>query len=77
MIFFYFFYALLDELECSEYVIFKVGTVVRMFRDPPTLLGHCPKFDRIYFFDGFPKLFNRTKFQKAASHLDVLPLVKS
>jgi hypothetical protein len=33
----------------SGYVIFKVGTQMRINRQPPTLLGQCPKFDQIFF----------------------------
>jgi hypothetical protein len=39
---------LLNDFECSEYVIFKVRTHMRMDRDPHTLLGQCPKFDQIF-----------------------------
>ena len=42
--------ALLHYSEYSEYVIFKVWTYIRMVRHPPTLLGKCPKFDRIFFW---------------------------
>ena len=40
--------ALLHDSEYSEYVVFKVGTHMRMVRHSPTLLGQCPKFDRIF-----------------------------
>ena len=46
--------SLLLYSEYSEYVIFKVGTQMRMNRHPPTLLGQCPKFDQVFHCDGFP-----------------------
>jgi hypothetical protein len=30
-------------------LFFKVGMDMRIDRDPPTLLGQCPKFDQIFF----------------------------
>ena len=49
-------HALLHVSEYSEYTIFKVGTDMRMDRDPPTLLGQCPKFDQIFL--GWPPLYD-------------------
>ena len=42
-------------IECIvfEYGIPKVGTHMIMDRDPPILLGRCPKNDRIILY-GYP-----------------------
>ena len=45
-----FFNAFLHDSEYYEYVVFMVGTHMRMVRHLPTLLGQCPKFDQIFFF---------------------------
>ena len=39
--------ALVHVSGYSEFVIFKVGTQMRIDRHPPTLLRQCPKFERI------------------------------
>jgi hypothetical protein len=50
------FIALVHVSGCI-YVIFKVGTQMRMNRHPPILLGQCPKFERIFFLTASLTLF--------------------
>ena len=55
----------------SEYVIFKVGTQMRMNRHPPTMLGQCPKFDGMIFLTASLTSFLRVSYNYLLSILQV------